>query len=229
MTERSAFAPVADAERLVRGFPCGAWEPEFGGDWCLVVPLVFKTSEGLARVPGGFDSHSPPPFFCDGIEKLFRIVERKHNFTMKKPQRFLSMRPSRWSVFGFRFIPLLLFAVGTCAILYGGFFHRLPVTETHDEEITVAEPIAPEMPPGMLPGMPPGMGPNEPFGPPSVPGEEEPPPVKFVTKIKTVETTANELEWNVNELMTVGGIALNQQGGLVRLASGNEGPAFCPT
>ncbi len=33
-----------------------------GGDWCLVVPLVFKTSVGFARVPGGFDSHSPPPF-----------------------------------------------------------------------------------------------------------------------------------------------------------------------
>ena len=31
-----------------------------GGDWYLVVPLVFKTSVGLARVLGGFDSHSPP-------------------------------------------------------------------------------------------------------------------------------------------------------------------------
>ena len=35
-----------------------------GGDWRLVAPLVFKTSVGSARVPGGFDSHSPPPFFC---------------------------------------------------------------------------------------------------------------------------------------------------------------------
>ena len=26
-----------------------------------MVPLVFKTSEGLERVLGGFDSHSPPP------------------------------------------------------------------------------------------------------------------------------------------------------------------------
>lgn len=26
----------------------------------LVVPLVFKTSVGLNKVPGGFDSHSPP-------------------------------------------------------------------------------------------------------------------------------------------------------------------------
>ena len=26
----------------------------------LVAPLVFKTSVGLDKVPGGFDSHSPP-------------------------------------------------------------------------------------------------------------------------------------------------------------------------
>ncbi len=26
----------------------------------LVAPLVFKTSVGLKKVPGGFDSHSPP-------------------------------------------------------------------------------------------------------------------------------------------------------------------------
>jgi hypothetical protein len=26
----------------------------------LVVPLVFKTNVGLNKVPGGFDSHSPP-------------------------------------------------------------------------------------------------------------------------------------------------------------------------
>lgn len=34
-----------------------------GGDWFLVVPLVFKISVGFVRIPGGFDSHSPPPFF----------------------------------------------------------------------------------------------------------------------------------------------------------------------
>jgi hypothetical protein len=39
-----------------------------GGDRRLVVPLVFKTSEGLARVLGGFDSHSPPPFFPPAVE-----------------------------------------------------------------------------------------------------------------------------------------------------------------
>ncbi len=159
---------------------------------------------------------------------------------MKNPLsglRFLSMRPARWSIFGFRFVPLLLFGVGTCAILYGGFFHRLPVTETIEEEFTVAEPIEPEMPMGM----PPGMGPNMPFGlpgmapgmppggMPGIPPEDSQPLVRFVTKIKTVETTANELEWNLNVLMTFGGIALNEKGELVRLAVSTEGPAFCPT
>ena len=32
--------------------------PEVSGG--LVAPLVFKTSVGLNKVPGGFDSHSPP-------------------------------------------------------------------------------------------------------------------------------------------------------------------------
>jgi hypothetical protein len=35
-----------------------SWNPEVTGD--LVAPLVFKTSVGLDKVPGGFDSHSPP-------------------------------------------------------------------------------------------------------------------------------------------------------------------------
>ena len=34
---------------------------DLGGDRCQVVPLVFKTSVGAERPPGGFDSHSPPP------------------------------------------------------------------------------------------------------------------------------------------------------------------------
>ena len=33
--------------------------PEVSGD--LVALLVFKTSVGLNKVPGGFDSHPPPP------------------------------------------------------------------------------------------------------------------------------------------------------------------------
>ena len=33
----------------------------------LVAPLVFKTSVGLNKVPGGFDSHSPP--FGNGREQ----------------------------------------------------------------------------------------------------------------------------------------------------------------
>lgn len=144
---------------------------------------------------------------------------------MKNPLRFLATRPARWSIFGFRFVPLLLFAAGTCAILYGGFFHRMPITETHDEEFTVAEPIEPDMPPGMGMDSPmfPGMDPN------MDPGMPEEPPVKFVTKIKTVETVSNELEWDVNILMTYDGIVRNDRGELFRPAASTEGPGFCPT
>ena len=32
----------------------------YGGEWSLVIPLVFKTSEPV-NPAGGFDSHPPPP------------------------------------------------------------------------------------------------------------------------------------------------------------------------
>ena len=42
-----------------------------------MTPLVFKTSEGLVRVLGGFDSHSPPPFFArSGHVKRSPLVRR---------------------------------------------------------------------------------------------------------------------------------------------------------
>ena len=50
-------------------FASGGWimgvSGRFASDYMevigvLVVPLVFKTSVGLNKVPGGFDSHSPP-------------------------------------------------------------------------------------------------------------------------------------------------------------------------
>ena len=44
----------------------------------LVAPLVFKTSVGLNKVPGGFDSHSPP---CgpEGREKKKKKKQKKKN------------------------------------------------------------------------------------------------------------------------------------------------------
>ena len=36
----------------------------------LVALLVFKTSVGLNKVPGGFDSHSPPPISPAGLSFL---------------------------------------------------------------------------------------------------------------------------------------------------------------
>jgi hypothetical protein len=40
--------------------------PEVSGD--LVALLVFKTSVGLNKVPGGFDSHPPPPIVIGELE-----------------------------------------------------------------------------------------------------------------------------------------------------------------
>ena len=87
------------------------------------------------------------------------------------------------------------------------------------------------MPPGMGAPMFPGMDPNMQPGmdPGTDPGMPEEPPVKFVTKIKTVETVSNELEWDVNILMTYDGIVRNDRGELFRPAADAVGPAFCPT
>ena len=42
----------------------GSYMEATGG---LVALLVFKTSVGLNKVPGGFDSHSPPSFRQSGL------------------------------------------------------------------------------------------------------------------------------------------------------------------
>ena len=46
-------------------------------------------------------------------------------------------RPAQWSIFGFRFVPLLIFAAGTWAALYGALRHRIAVTETTEKEFSV--------------------------------------------------------------------------------------------
>lgn len=40
-----------------------------GGDRRLVALLVFKTSVGFVRTPGGFDPHSPPLFSALSTER----------------------------------------------------------------------------------------------------------------------------------------------------------------
>jgi hypothetical protein len=146
---------------------------------------------------------------------------------MSKPLRLidaflLSLRPARWSVFGFRFAPLLLFAAGTCAVVYGGFYHRIPVTETHEEQITIAEPVERPMSPMPPPGAPPGMFP---FPPPEAFG----PPVKFKQAVKTTKSTIEDRELAVNRAVTVAGLVLGPEGGILRVSGAAAGPAFCPS
>jgi hypothetical protein len=132
----------------------------------------------------------------------------------------LLFRPARWSVFGFRFMPLLLFAAGAWAVVYGGFYHRIPVTETHEEQISIAVPVEP-LPP-MPPGAPPGMFP---FPPPEAFG----PPVKFIQAVKTTKSTIEERELAVNRAVAVAGIVRGQEGEILRVSGAAEGPAFCPS
>ncbi len=135
---------------------------------------------------------------------------------------WLVFRPARWSIFGFRFAPLLLLAGGVWAVVYGGFYHRIPVAETYEEQISIAVPVERPMPPPMPPDAPPGM---EPFPPPEMFG----PPVKFIQAVKTTKSTVEEWELAVNRAVTFAGIVRDQQGEIIRVSGAAEGPAFCPT
>jgi len=134
----------------------------------------------------------------------------------------LPLRPGRWSVFGFRFAWLPVLAAGIVAVVYGSVYHRIPVSETHSEQISVAVPDPNPMPSPIMPGGPPGM---MPFQPPMDFG----PRMKMVQATKTIKSTGYESELAVNRAVTVSGIVRNPQGELLRAAGANGGPGFCPS
>jgi len=143
------------------------------------------------------------------------------NFRRLRNAILLAFQPARWSVFGFRFVPLLLLAAGGWAVVYGGFYHRLTVSETHEEQFSEPQPISPPMLSPMPPGAPPGMV--------AFPPEAIGPPVKFVEMVRTITTTSEERELAVNWAVTIGGMIRSQEGEIVRVAGATDGPAFCPT
>jgi hypothetical protein len=110
-------------------------------------------------------------------------------------------------------------------MVYGGFLHRIPVTETHEEQISIAVPVEqtmpPPMPPGGAPDAPPGMFPTPPeaFGP----------PMKFIEAVKTTKSTTREWELAVNRAVTVAGMIRGQQGEILRVGGDRAGPGFCPS
>jgi hypothetical protein len=145
-----------------------------------------------------------------------------------------AFRPARWSICRFRFVPLLLLAAGVWAVVYGGFYHRIPVSETHVEHFTrtvrALPPMPPPMRPGGLPGMSFGMPPG---GPPGTPPFSPSNPFTMQEKVlqleKTVKTTTDERELAVNRAVTIAGIKLDPQGKIVRVPDAADGPAFCPS
>jgi len=133
-----------------------------------------------------------------------------------------AFRPARWSILGFRFVPLLLFAAGAWGMVYGGLGHRIPVTETHEEQISIAVPVEQTMPPPMPPDAPPGMF-------PAAPPEAFGPPMKFIQAVKTTKSTIDQRELAVNRAVTVAGMVRGQEGEILRVSGAAAGPAFCPS
>ena len=120
---------------------------------------------------------------------------------------WLIIRPWRWSICGFRFMPLVLLAAGCWLAAYGAICRRITVTETHEEQITIPAPIQPMMPPafsstdpfGQPTGPQPPMGGfGQPPGPLGLPGGMGPPeamvpPVKLIQATKIVTTTSDDV------------------------------------
>jgi hypothetical protein len=151
----------------------------------------------------------------------------------------LAFRPARWSIFGYRFVPWLLFSAGVGSAVYGGFYHRIAVSEEHaetrrEEQITITVPDE-QAPPGGPAGMPPFSA-TDAFGQPTEPLR---PAFKTVQATKTVTvpawtSIAEESELTVNRAVTVAAIIRGPQGQVLRtstVASVGEagGPAFCPS
>ena len=120
-----------------------------------MVPLVFKTSVGLERVPGGFDSHSPPPFFT-----------RKPNgqLSITTPRRLAACPP-------LAVVDLRLSLHAACSadgrVLGRRLWRFLPSNHCDrnaEEQILVPPPMQPMMPPAM-----PGFSTTDPFGQPTGP------------------------------------------------------------
>jgi hypothetical protein len=147
-------------------------------------------------------------------------------------------RPGHWTIFGYRFVPLLLFAVGTCGVIYGAMYHGIPVIETKVEKYTVQVPdksappaIPPEMPVFGPPGMPPGFGTDDPYLPP-------PPKMKDEVRTREVPSPAEKSELEFNDKVTVDGVQWTKDGQLAWTGTGDgggsggggsKGPAACPT
>ncbi len=152
----------------------------------------------------------------------------------------LAFHPARWSVFGLRFVPLMLLAAGGWAVIYGGFYHHITVSENHpetqhEEPFTITQP----MPPPGFPGGPPEGLPSGPPGMVPFPPEAFSPPLKTIQAVKTTiipawTSTSEESELTVNRAVEVAGMVLGPQGEILRVSSeaavnGTEGPAFCPS
>lgn len=88
----------------------------------LVALLVFKTSVGLNKVPGGFDSHPPPPIFrsCVAVSEL----------TMFKRVPQPPVNPAQRALERHDFWPGFVATVAGLVLLYCGARHLTHVDTT---------------------------------------------------------------------------------------------------
>jgi hypothetical protein len=193
----------------------------FGGDWYLVVPLVFKTSVGSEKDPGWVRF----PFTSAILNKVS---------TMR-----IRLRRS--------IVPAVLLVGGLTSLIYGVGHHSRGVLVEEETKTMVDVPIglpAPDMTGDASPGetspngasppegqpMMPGAGPggDNPFGGPPGGNPFGPPRTvkKEVSRIDLVTVMTGEPR--LMREVSVGGVIRLDNGDLKRTYSG-EGPSLCPS
>jgi hypothetical protein len=118
-----------------------------------------------------------------------------------------------WNVIKRGILPALFVIGGLGSLIYGAFFHSVPVLEEQKSRTTVDVPIAFPSESSPFPG-------GQPF--------EGPPQFRKQTVEKTVTNIINESEPELNRDLSVGGVALIDSGKLKRTYSG-KAPSLCPT
>lgn len=128
-----------------------------------------------------------------------------------------------WTRFRRAIVPLLLLLSAIASVVYGARYHRQPVTEERQIEVSIVDPM-PSAPFGPDDGSPP-FGDPEGFGPPPDMGGFFVPPPKMMEKVLV---TKEESEPTLIREVTFGGVALLACGELMRTYTGQP-PSMCPT
>jgi hypothetical protein len=128
-----------------------------------------------------------------------------------------------WTLIRRAIVPLVVLLSAVASVIYGARYHRQPVAEEREIEISLADPM-PFPPAGPDDGASPFGDPGG-FGPPPGMGGFFAAPTKIIEKVLV---TKEEAEPTLIREVTFGGVVLMASGELMRTYTGQP-PSMCPT